>query len=80
MRSSQDNSECSEGSAQGQPAPTLQAIKRGRINECPNLDLVIKEEEPGIHQRDGSCVGRTCLRVCLCELREEGWRQSKNRQ
>lgn len=75
MRSSQDNSDSSEGSTQGQRVQTLQAMKRGRINECPNLDLVIKKEEPGIHQRDGSCVGRTCLRVCLDELREEGWRQ-----
>lgn len=75
MRSSQDNSECSEGSTQGQHAQTLQAMKRGRINERPNLDLVTKEEEPGIHHRDGSCVGRTCLRVYLGDLRDEGWRQ-----
>lgn len=70
MRASQDNcSQCLEGSTQGQGAETLQAIKRGRINECPNLDLVINKEEPGIHQQDDSGVGRTCLRLCLGKLR-----------
>lgn len=55
MRAGQDNSsQCLKGSTQGQRAETLQAMKRGRINECPNLDLVINKEEPRIHQQDDS--------------------------
>lgn len=80
MRSSQDKSERWEAPAQGQHAQTLQAMKRGRINERPNLALVIKEEEPGIHQGDGSCMGRTSLGLKLGERREEGWPQPKNSQ
>lgn len=69
MRSSQDNSsQCLEGSTQGRRAETLQAMKRGRINECPNLDLVINKEEPGIRQHDDSGVGRG-LRLHLGKLR-----------
>lgn len=42
--------------------------EKRRINECPNLDLAINKEEPGIHQQDDSGAG-TCLRLRLGELR-----------
>lgn len=70
MRASQDNSsQRLEGSTQGQRAETLQAMKRGRINERPNLRLVINKEEPRMHQQDEAGVGRTCPRLRLGELR-----------